>query len=261
MSEWDAPVGFDYVAQPKEDVLTCNLCGGVDFRAVMERDRYGYAQRTVRCSSCDLVFLSPRMTAKAYAEFYRSGAYRKLVSAYHGRVIDAKTIQAEQAVYAEQLISFLAPWVVMGGTLLDIGGSTGVVARALAGKFKLNATVIDPAPDELKEASDLGGIQGSIETEDLGPWTFDLVTMCQTADHVLDLRCALKKIRGLLRDIGLFFVDIVDYEQKRESKIDHPYNLTRTTMLSYLARTGFVLIDEGRAEDGVHWRFLCTVAP
>lgn len=255
---------FDYASQPKEGVAVCNLCGDSDSRYIAREDRYGYPARTAKCGRCGLVFLDPRMTREAYAEFYRSGAYRRLVSAFHGREINAKTIQAEQLAYAQQLATFLEPQVSMGGTLLDIGGSTGVVARALAGRFGLRATVLDPAPDELAEASGLRVIQASIEDyEPKGGEWYDLVTLCQTSDHVLDLRGTLAKVKKLIRPRGngdgaRFFVDIVDYEQTKSSKIDHPYNLTRATMLSYLCRAGFRLIDEGRAEDGIHWRFLCA---
>ena len=41
------------------------------------------------------------MTADAYGRFY-DGIYRPLVSAFHGRLIDAATIQAEQREYAAE---------------------------------------------------------------------------------------------------------------------------------------------------------------
>src|SRR5688500_10293168 len=111
------------------------------------------------------------MTADAYGSFY-VGTYRPLVSAYHGRLIDARTIQGEQRDYAVERGDLLAPYLTGGGhrTLLDIGGSTGVVARALAERFGLRATVVDPAPMETAEAQALGleTVEGLIESVDLG---------------------------------------------------------------------------------------------
>ena len=79
------------------------------------------------------MFLNPRMTAAAYGRFY-DGIYRPLVSAFHGRLIDAQTIQAEQRDYAVDRADD-DPAVLRGRraceTMLDIGGSTGVVAGAL----------------------------------------------------------------------------------------------------------------------------------
>ena len=73
------------------------------------------------------------MTAQAYGRFY-DGVYRPLVSAFHGRLIDAHTIQAEQREYAVERAAFLRPFVAGAGlgTMLDIGGSTGVVASHFA---------------------------------------------------------------------------------------------------------------------------------
>ena len=56
------------------------------------------------------MFLNPRMTAAAYGRFY-DGVYRPLVSAFHGRLIDARTIQAEQRDYAADRAEFVRPFV------------------------------------------------------------------------------------------------------------------------------------------------------
>jgi hypothetical protein len=141
-----AALGYDYAKQPLQVRSACNLCGGERFVSVTHRDRYGYPARADGCLRCGLVFLNPVMTADAYAEFY-ADVYRPLVSAYHGRLIDAETIQDEQREYAAVCAELLAPHLEDRGakTLLDVGGSTGVVAHHLKERFDLNATVIDPA--------------------------------------------------------------------------------------------------------------------
>src|SRR5687768_1573528 len=94
-----AALGFDYAGQPKNAVERCNLCGGQRFVGITHRDRYGFAASAACCGGCGLVFLDPVMTADAYGAFY-GGTYRPLVSAFHGRLIDAMTIQDEQQEYA-----------------------------------------------------------------------------------------------------------------------------------------------------------------
>jgi hypothetical protein len=75
-----------------------------------------------RVPRCGLVFLNPRLTAEAYGRFY-DGIYRPLVSAFHGRLIDARTIQAEQRDYARRAREFIRPFIAerTPGRLLDIG--------------------------------------------------------------------------------------------------------------------------------------------
>src|SRR5678816_1981649 len=142
-----AALDYDYAAQPKQTVTACNLCGAGQFVILTHRDRYGYAAQAHACRQCGLVFLNPRLTAEAYARFY-NGVYRPLVSAFHGRLIDARTIQDEQREYAIERADFIRPFIAGAGarTLLDIGGSTGVVAHHFVREFGLRGTLIDPAP-------------------------------------------------------------------------------------------------------------------
>jgi len=99
-------LGWDYSERSVEHVLTCNLCGGTSLVETARRDRYGYPATYRVCASCGLGFLSPRLTAAEYADFY-ARIYRPLVSAYHDRRIDAQTLQTEQRAYAAELVELL----------------------------------------------------------------------------------------------------------------------------------------------------------
>ena len=100
-----AALEYDYAAQPKQAQDACNLCGRSEFVILAHRDRYGYPAEAHACRHCGLVFLNPRMTAEAYGRFY-DGIYRPLVSAFHGRLIDART-QFDAQLSAKGDISFV----------------------------------------------------------------------------------------------------------------------------------------------------------
>ncbi len=264
-----AAVGYDYASQPREAVRICNLCRGTSFVVLTHRDRYGYPAQAQACCNCGLVFLNPRMTAEAYGRFY-DGIYRPLVSAFHGREINAHTIQAEQREYALERVELLRPFMETAGlkTMLDIGGSTGVVAHHVAEAFGLDGTVIDPAPLELEQARRFGleTITGLVEQHDFGYRTFDVVIICQTVDHLLDVSSTLARVRHLMTGNGLLFIDIVDFRAAylREwsvedaIKIDHPYYLTQETMTSYLRRAGFEPMRTDYAADHLHVSYVCA---
>jgi 2-polyprenyl-3-methyl-5-hydroxy-6-metoxy-1,4-benzoquinol methylase len=263
-----AALGYDYGRQPREAVEQCNLCGSASFVVLTHRDRYGYPAEAHACSSCGLVFLNPRMTAQAYGRFY-DGVYRPLVSAFHGRLIDAQTIQAEQRTYADERAEFLKPFVAHKGylSMLDIGGSTGVVANHFAHEFGLTGTLIDPAPLEVEQARGFGleTITGLVEAHDFGDRRFDVVIICQTVDHLLDVAGTLRRVRDLLTPDGLLFVDIVDFRAaylrnwsvEAAVKIDHPYYLTESTMAAYLRSTGFTVLRSDYAADHLHVSYVC----
>lgn len=266
-----AALGFEYAAQPARAVERCNLCGGRQFVGLTHRDRYGFPASSACCADCGLVFLDPVMTADAYGAFY-AGTYRPLVSAFHGRLIDAMTIQGEQQEYAAERGDLLAPFVEGRGygSLLDIGGSTGVVAHAFAQRFTLRGTVVDPAPLETVRAQALGleTIEGLIERIDLGTRRFDVVALCQTVDHLLDISGTLHRIRELINPRGILFVDIVDlragylrnWSVEAAIKIDHPYYLTEATMVAYLRRAGFEVLRSDFAADHLHVSYVASPA-
>jgi hypothetical protein len=265
-----AALGYDYAAQPREALTACNLCGAAQFVRLTHRDRYGFPAQADACGRCGLVFLNPRLTAAGYGRFYE-GVYRPLVSAFHGRLIDATTIQDEQREYAADRAELLRPFIAAGfRTLLDIGGSTGVVAAHMSRVFALEGTLIDPAPLEVAEARRLGlqTITGLVEQHDFGAERFDLVLICQTVDHLLDVAGTLHRVRGLLTDRGRLFIDIVDFRAaylrnwsvEDAVKIDHPYYLTESTMTAYLRRAGFAVLRSDYAADHLHVSYVCAPA-
>jgi SAM-dependent methyltransferase len=271
ISEQVAALGYDYGARASLRPAECNLCEARDHAIeIAERDRYGYPATFVVCRRCGLGYLCPRLNATQYAHFY-SEVYRPLVSAYHGRRIDAETVQLEQRDYAAGLADFLLPLLPSSPrTILDVGGSTGVVARVLAARCNARATVLDPSPDELAVARATGieTIAGLVEDFDPGERSWDLVLLCQTIDHLLDVRGTLAALRRMTAAGGRAFVDIVDVDVlvgrtgdiERAVKIDHPYYLTRSTAAALFALTGFSIVAERLTEDG-HRGFVLARGP
>ena len=266
-----ASIEYDYAAQPKERVGVCNLCGSDAHVGLAHRDRYGFEAETVACLRCGLVFLDPRLAADAYSRFYEL-VYRSLVSAYHGRRIDAETVEDEQATYAETLVGLLDPHLAgrRAPRLLDVGGSTGVVSQAVCRTFGGTAMVIDPAPAEIARARARGldAVVGTMESYAYEGVPFSLVLMCQTIDHLLDVSAVLAKVRALVAEDGLLFVDIVDFRAaylrawsvEEATKIDHPYCLTEDTAETYLARAGFRVARREYAADHLHVAYVCRPA-
>jgi SAM-dependent methyltransferase len=263
-----AAVGYDPASVPLQAVTSCNLCGASRLVEVARRDRYGYPIALAVCARCGLGFLSRRPTAASYAAFY-GDIYRPLVSAYHGRRIDAETVQDEQRAYAVQLRDFLAGTLpAEPASVLDVGGSTGVVAAAFA-RDGVRPTVLDPAPDELAvaEAAGMEVVEGFAEDFEPGGRRWELVLLCQTIDHLLDVDATLRAIRGLLAPGGHAFVDILDVSWvlarqgtiEAAYKVDHPFYLTRATALGYFARAGLEVVGERMADDG-HWGFVLAAA-
>jgi len=249
-----------YESAPKESVTECNLCGSKKYALIATRDRYGLDVSLVKCSNCKLIFLSERMTPEAYREFYEKGHYRELVSQYMVVPVPFAT-DPDQSPYAVCLANFLAPYMVSrrGGLLLDLGGSVGIVAEKLSKEFDLDATVVEASVPEAEKARARGLSVAPVRIEDYqaGGNHYDLITLCRTVDHLLDINADLARIRGWLAPGGLFFVDFVNAERSPHAKIDHPYLLTPATMGLYLDGAGFEVKVAAHSPDGRHDAMLC----
>jgi len=260
-----AALGFDYAAHELEPVKECNLCGSRYHIEVATRDRYGYPAVFLVCRRCGLGFISPRLGVRDYERFYKS-IYRPLVSAYYGRDINAVTVQDEQRAYATALVSFFRAHLERSPRhVLDLGGSTGIVASAVRDEFGAVPTVLDPSPDELRLAAAAGmeTIAGFAESFEPGERRWDLVLLCQTIDHLLDVGATVHAIRGMLETHGYAFIDIIDVEFMAQQhgavesaiKVDHTHYLTPGTARAYFDRAGLKVIAE-RMSWGGQWGFL-----
>ena len=111
-------------------------------------------------------------------------------------------------------------------------------------------------------------IAGFAEDYDPQGRTWDLVLLCQTIDHLLDVGGTLRRVRALLNPGGYLFVDIVDFRAaylrngsaEDATKIDHPYYLTQETMQAYLRQAGFGVVHADYAADHLHVSYLCRLA-
>lgn len=264
-------MSFEYAKQEQEWLEACNLCGGDNWTPFASMDRYGLPVMSLKCE-CGLVFLNPRMTPKAYRQFYGKGTYRSLLSKFYGRRVDEQTIQKDQKAYATGLLEFIAPAKIAGpGRLLDVGGSTGVVGQMVGQTLRLWPTVVEPARAEAAQAIKAGLAVIEELAEEIPACEhgqgYKLILICQTIDHLLDPMAVLKNMAKLVEPGGHLFVDIVDYrmiaaEKGRQAamKVDHPFNFEPRTMALMLRDAGWKLIRSTRAADNVHVNFLCGLA-
>ena len=118
---------------------------------------------------------------------------------------------------------------------------------------------------EQARACGLETVTGLVEEHDFRDRRFDLVVICQTVDHLLDVAGTLRRVRGLLTEGGRLFIDIVDFRAaylrqwsvEDATKIDHPYYLTEDTMEAYLRRAGFEAVGAEFAADHLHVSYVC----
>jgi 2-polyprenyl-3-methyl-5-hydroxy-6-metoxy-1,4-benzoquinol methylase len=232
---------------------SCNVCGSPCTAVLANRDRYNFPVRTLMCLGCGLIYLANPLTPSEYMHFYGTSSYRRLTRDFRCHEPTFQVIQEDQAGYARRVIESLNGryFTHRNGSLLDIGGSAGVVAATVGGRFGCSVTVLDPSREEIAAAKSIGveGIVGSLETY-RPQQDFDIVLLCRSIEHLWDLKSSLLKIRKLLKPNGLFYCDIVDFLEscrrdggvETTTKIDHCYWLCQETAPSIFASLGFQIV-------------------
>ena len=231
----------------------CNVCGSPAQAIISQQDRYGFPGRAAVCLHCGLVYNVDRFTPAGYSEFYKDGSYRELISQFKETEQTIERIHKAQINYAAGIIRTMTGFLPRqpGARLLDVGGSTGLVASEFQKHFGLKPVIIEPAADEVAKAKSIGveAHVGSVEDWETKE-QFDVILLCRTVEHLYDLRLALTKIRALLKPGGLFYCDIAEVEEicRREgppeaiTKIDHCFWLTPETAPGIFRALGFEIV-------------------
>ena len=263
-------VGINYEAQPQEPVHTCPVCDHRGCSLIDSRDRYGLDVYPALCNQCGFVYLRRRMTRLGYRTFYDRW-YRPLVSAFSGKHVTPELVDEQGLNYASGVANACSGLLQQPyrRTVLDIGGSTGSFAQELMARWDYQATVLDPAHDELALSCNRGfevicGMAEDLKT----PRTWDVVSMIQTVDHLLEPTRVFQNVRKWLSPHGVFVVDFVDYTVFSRShgiqqslKVDHPLYFTDDTARCLLARTGFEVLLSGHSDDKRHILYACRPVP
>ena len=95
-----------------------------------------------------------------------------------------------------------------------------------------------------------------------------MIALCQTIDHLLDVTGTLRRVRELIMDDGLLFVDIADFRAaylrgwsvEEAVKVDHPYYIVECTATAYLERCGFEVLRTDYEVDHLHIGYVCRPA-
>lgn len=245
---------FPYAAADYEEV-PCNLCGSGEARIVALRDRNGLRVRSVMCTTCGLIYLSPRMTADWYGRYY-AVEYRRQMSAFKGGAAHPSL----EKIYQAQLKrgAWLADYLKRHGVpapkaVLDIGSSTGGLLRALADTFGCRVLGVEPSPEETAFAEDHGVPTRLGLFEDFRPAAderFDLILCTQSYNHLLNPRQVTEKLRECLTPEGVFFLECQDFFHvclrrgviHEAVQIDHTYMFVPQTMQAMLEVSGLAVM-------------------
>lgn len=260
----------DKVAQYQAllESVPCNLCGADDYEVIYP-PRYELAKpeeiantfrssgdevlldQLVKCKSCELQYLNPRLRADVVIEGYSIGSDEMFVSQAAGR----------ERTFAKSLkmIERLRP---QRGRLLDVGTAGGSFL-AVAKQAGWDVAGCEPNRWMCEWANAHYGLHvvpGTAFDMKLAPDTFDIVTLWDVLEHTPDPKATLAECKRVLKRGGLLVVNYPDIESLVSRLMGrrwvfllsvHLYYFTGKTLPRMLEELGFRVVQRRR-----HWQTL-----
>jgi SAM-dependent methyltransferase len=214
--------------------------------------------RWLKCGACGLVRLEPFPTREvlslAYPDHYH--AYAKPSSA-----ITRALVRLSKRKTAERLASYLPT----GGTILDVGCSTGELLGAVGklGNFQLWGVEYKAEAASEAEAHGIRVWRGEFEHADVPSASVDVVVLQHVLEHVSDPSDTLRKIGRALRPSGWLFGEVPNIDSL-DARIFGPYwggghaprhlwHFTPQTLRDTLHRSGFESLSVEPVLHTGHW--------
>ena len=201
--------------------VDCGLCGCADKELRFEDGPF----RVVRCTGCELVYVTPRLEdasliESVYDESYWSSAAAK-EHGYTDYRADAPLYKRTYRFRRAVVDRYLPGATREDGSprrVLDVGCAAGYFLSVMQ-ESGWDVTGLEPsdairaaAAEELGEDHVRGGLLGI--DDDLEPGSYDLVTFWDVIEHIPDPRAALVRAAELLAPGGKILVETQNVESR-----------------------------------------------
>lgn len=189
------------------NLMLCPICGCERWKGFLSApDRFHRREKTyqlVQCASCSLVWLQ-NPPAQEEMSFHYGAEYHKAITNAGETRIDARWRYPRRRVLE----------MVQGGTLLDIGCSSGGFLRTLKGAdWKLYG--IEISPEEARRAEASSGAQvfvGGILNAPFSEASFDVITGFHVLEHVSDPNHVIENMWKWLKPGGILYLHVPNVE-------------------------------------------------
>jgi SAM-dependent methyltransferase/Zn ribbon nucleic-acid-binding protein len=187
----------------KIEEAACPMCGSVDRKAMFRFGDFG----VVRCASCGLEYLSPRLVEEAMLDLYRSGEY------YEGGLVGYDSYAGQEAALRatfRRVVEGLVHSGFGGGDLLEVGCGYGYFLEAARPAFRtVLGTEFSQTAAAAARARGLEVITGGLADLPAGA-QFDCVFSGHVVEHIYDPRAFVAGLSALTRPGGAIVLGAPD---------------------------------------------------
>lgn len=261
------------------ETFPCDLCGQRDEQFLYTKRGVltGHPFRVVRCRSCGLIYLNPRLGDAALAQLYDRNYY-------HGEGFDPhvdymadfdKERDAEKVFRPEETVVNIRELVPPPSTLLDFGCGLGdLVRQAAKHGYRAEGYEVSQFAAEFARAK---GLRVYTNLDELPRCQYDVVTAVEVLEHCASPRSALNVIHQCLKPGGLLYYTTGNFDGFYakwwlgiKDSLDgyilpegHIHFFTTRVLLAYFRALGysetFAFTPNAYQKDGRWFRFLSRI--
>lgn len=249
------------------DVVQCQLCGSRERTLKFTDGPFA----VMRCSSCSLVYVTPRLSGQALVDVYDEGYWKSADPKSRGYADYAR----EAALYLrtfEKRMALVAGWLRPASRVLDVGCAAGYFLR-VAQRHGHDVYGVELSPAISREAVaalgaeriHTGTLDEAIAGKGFAPGSFDLVTMWDVVEHLPDPQHVLRAIRTLLKPDGALLIETQNVASRWARLLgkrwhhykhdEHLYHFDPVTIRRLLDDCGFRVRSLGSAYAGKYVSF------
>jgi len=180
----------------------CSLCGApppLDSIPVLKKFNFPY----FRCPKCSLVYPSPRPKEEYIHEQYKTGRFSNF---FQDIYLPSANYRME-TIFLERVQEIIKPRV-KNGKILDIGCSSGHFLK-VAENHGYDVFGVEPNSDMVEFATKELGLEniknGTLDDDTYPSNYFDVITLWDVLEHVVDPSHLLKSVKKALKPGGWVF--------------------------------------------------------
>lgn len=185
----------------------CILCGCSKFNELLTEEKFGLQFRVVICKKCDMTFTYPRPSKDWISKVHRNLKEFGFFTINHAKKWEASY---------QKGISIISAYKA-NGRLLDVGCGTGYFAN-LARDAGFEVTGTDVAKSVVEFASKNFRLRvhyGDVAELKLAPRSFDIVTLWNVLEHMLDPVETMRACYNVLENDGTIYLETPNAELLR----------------------------------------------
>ena len=226
---------------------SCILCGDTKKKLLVKKDPWCI----YRCASCGLGFLDPRPSKEDIVGLYdKEYCEDQFVD---GGEVNSPEFKKRLSLETHRVRFFRG--LKRKGKILDIGCGYGYFLAACRARYGYDVHGLEVSEWAARYAAERLGLSvtvGEIDTVDLPPNSYDVITMWHFLEHTRDPRQVILKAQDLLKDNGILVVDVPNYDGTEARKNwdnwvgwqppYHFYHFTPHTLKRLLGLCGFCVL-------------------